>query len=137
MSRCASHLFAALALSACVTTSSRDQALTDLKAQHQSELEKTKSEDAARLAEAEKKLSDSEQSRKDLEAKLADAQKRADELNRLLQGTAEDKDKLDKLLRATNTQLEELGRQKAAAEARAATYKSLTDRLRSMIDAGK
>ncbi|HEX9579311.1 MAG TPA: OmpA family protein, partial [Myxococcales bacterium] len=29
------------------------------------------------------------------------------------------------------------GKQKAAADARAATYKSLTDRLRSMIDAGK
>ena len=115
---------------ACVTTSSRDQALADLNARHQKELEQTKEDDA-------KRLSDSEQARKDLEAKLAEAQKRADDLTRLLQGTSADKEKLDKLLRATNTQLEELGKQKAAAEERAKTYKSLTDRLRSMIDAGK
>src|SRR5881275_1908575 len=44
---------------------------------------------------------------------------------------------MDKLLQATNSQLEDLGKQQAAADARAATYKSLTDRLRSMIDAGK
>ena len=122
---------------ACVTTSSRDKALADRDAQHQKELEQTKADDAAKLQEAGKKLADAEQARKDLETKLADAQKRTDELTRLLQGSAADKEKLDKLLKATNSQLEDLGRQKAAAEARAATYKSLTDRLRSMIDAGK
>jgi chemotaxis protein MotB len=138
MSRFASGLLAAAALSAaCVTTSSRDQALADQSAQHRSELEKAKAEEAAKQAAVEKKLAEEEQARKDLDAKLAEAQKRAEELTRLLQGTTEDKEKLDKLLRATNTQLDELGRQKAAAEARAATYKSLTDRLRSMIDAGK
>ena len=138
MKRSAPAILAGAALcAACVTTSSRDQAMADLNARHQKELEKTKEDDAARLAEAEKKLADTEQARKDLETKLADAQKRADDLNRLLQGSAADKEKLDKLLKATNTQLEELGKQKAAAEERARTYKSLTDRLRSMIDAGK
>lgn len=131
-------ILAAGALSAgCVTTSTHEKSLADLNEQHRKELEKTRSDDAARLQESEKKLADSEQSRKDLEGRLSEAQKRADELTRLLQGTAADKDKLDKLLRATNAQLDELGKQKAAAEARAATYKSLTDRLRSMIDAGK
>lgn len=122
---------------ACVTTSSHEKTIADLDQQHRSELEKTRSEDAAKLQESEKKLADTEQSRKDLEAKLTAAQKRADELTRLLQGTTADRDKLDKLLSATNAQLDDLGKQKAAAEARAATYKSLTDRLRSMIDAGK
>jgi chemotaxis protein MotB len=121
----------------CVSTSSHEKSLAELEAQRRGELEKTRSDDAARLQESEKKLADSEQSRKDLETKLAEAQKRADELTRLLQGTSADKDKLDKLLRATNAQLDDLGKQKAAAEARAQTYKSLTDRLRSMIDAGK
>ena len=138
MLRSALPLLASAALCAgCVTTSSHEKALADAQEQHRKELQRTKDEDAARLAEAGKKLAEGEQSRKDLEAKLAEAQKRADELTRLLQGTAADKEKLDKLLRATNTQLEELGKQKAAAEERARTYKSLTDRLRSMIDAGK
>jgi chemotaxis protein MotB len=128
---------AALICAACVTTSTHEKGIADLDAQHQKELEAAKVEDAAKLAEAEKKLSETEQARKDLEKKLAEAQKRADELNKLLQGTAADKDKLGKLLQATNTQLEDLARQKAAADARAATYKALTDRLRSMIDAGK
>src|SRR2546428_6954340 len=109
---------------------SRDKAVSDLDRQHRKDLAKARADEGARLAEAQKKLADSE-------AKLAEAQRRADELTKLLQGTAADKDKLDKLLQATNSQLEDLGRQKAAADARAATYKSLTDRLRSMIDAGK
>ncbi len=123
----------AIAAAGCMTTSSHEKAM----AEKQSELDKMKSDDAAQLAAEQKKLSDADAARKDLEQKLADAQKRSDELNKLLQGTAADKDKLDKLLQASNTQLEELGRQKAAADARAATYKSLTDKLRSMIDAGK
>jgi chemotaxis protein MotB len=122
---------------ACVTTksheqgiASHEQGIAELNQQHQKELEKTREEDA-------RKLADTEKARKDLEAKLADAQKRSEELNKLLQGTAADKDKLDKLLQSSNAQLEDLAKQKAAAEARAATYKSLTDRLRSMIDSGK
>ncbi len=124
------RLAGALLCAACVSTSTHEKGLADLNAQHQKELEAAKAEDAA-------KLSDLDRSRKDLEAKLADAQKRADELNKLLQGTAADKDKLDRLLQASNSQLEDLAKQKAAADARAATYKSLTDKLRSMIDAGK
>src|SRR5205085_10116478 len=80
---------------------------------------------------------ETEAARKDLEGKLGDAQKREAELTKLLQGTAADKDKLDKLLASSNQQLEDLAKQKAAADARAATYKSLTDKLRSMIDSGK
>lgn len=128
---------AASLCAACVTTKSHEQGLSDLNQQHQKELEKTRDEDAQKLADAEKKLADTEKARKDLEAKLAEAQKRSEELNKLLQGTAADKDKLDKLLQSSNAQLEDLAKQKAAAEARAATYKSLTDRLRSMIDSGK
>jgi chemotaxis protein MotB len=122
-----STLLAVAAICAgCVTTSSHEKAIADLKRQDQEELDKTKAE-----------LEKTEAARKELEAKLAEAQKRADELTKLLQGTAADKDKLDNLLKATNSQLEELGKQKAAADARAATYQALTDRLRSMIAAGK
>src|SRR2546430_9787982 len=124
----------ALALcTACVTTSTHEKALADLNKQHQDETEKAHAE----LADVQKKLQETEAARKDLEGKLADAQKREAELTKLLQGTAPDKDKLDKLLASSNQQLEDLARQKAAADARAATYKSLTDKLRSMIDSGK
>jgi chemotaxis protein MotB len=127
----------ALACAACVTASSRDQAVADLNRQHQEELAKQKAQDDARAAELAKKVSDTDAQRKSLETTLAEAQKRADELNNLLEGSSADRAKLDKLLQASSAQLEELRKQKAAAEARAATYKSLTDRLRSMIDAGK
>ncbi|HET9752956.1 MAG TPA: OmpA family protein [Myxococcales bacterium] len=122
-----------LLCAACVSTGTHEKAIEDLNKQHQAEVDK----DKAQLAETQKKLEDTEAARKDLEAKLAEAQKRSDELNKLLQGTAADKDKLDKLLASSNQQLEELAKQKAAADARAATYKSLTDKLRSMIDSGK
>lgn len=118
---------------ACVTASSHEKAIADLNKQHQEEMDKEKAD----LAEAQKKLEETEAARKDLEAKLADAQKREAELNKVLQGTAADKEKLDKLLASSNQQLEDLAKQKAAADARAATYKSLTDKLRSMIDSGK
>jgi chemotaxis protein MotB len=127
MVRTAVHLLLAGALCAgCVTTSTHEQAVADLNKQHQDELARAKAQDEADKARA-----------AELEKKLAETQQRADDLTRLLQGTTADKDKLDKLLRATSSELDELSRQKAAADARAATYKSLTDRLRSMIDAGK
>jgi chemotaxis protein MotB len=132
-----SLLIATLASTACVTTSSRDQTVADLNRQHQEELAKQKAQDDARATELAKKVSDTEAQRKSLETTLAEAQKRADELNNLLEGSSADRAKLDKLLQASSAQLDELRKQKAAAEARAATYKSLTDRLRSMIDAGK
>ena len=118
---------------ACVTTSTHEKAIADLNKQHEDEMQKEK----AAEADQQKKLDDEDKANKDLQAKLADAQKRADELNKLLQGTAADKDKLDKLLASSNQQLEELAKQKAAADARAATYKQLTDKLSSMISAGK
>jgi chemotaxis protein MotB len=130
-------LFILLLAAGCVSTSTHEKALADLQREKQEELDKSKADDAAQLAAAQKQQADTEAARKDLEAKLADAQKRSDELNKLLQGTAADKDKLDKLLQASNSQLEELAKQKAAADARAATYKSLTDKLSSMISAGK
>ncbi len=121
----------------CVTTSKHEKAIADLNQQHQGELDQLKAQDKSRDDELAKKLSDTEAARKDLDAKLAEAQKRDDELNKVLQGTSADKANLDRLLTATNAQLDELNKQKAAAERRAATYRSLTDRLRSMIDAGK
>jgi chemotaxis protein MotB len=116
-----------------MTTSSHEKAMADLNAQHQSELERVQAQDQADRARAEEQA----KANQDLSARLAATQKQLDDLKKLLAGTTADKDKLDKLMRATSSQLEELQRQKAAAEARAATYRSLTERLRSMIDAGQ
>ena len=133
----AAPLLALSLCAGCVTASNHEKAIAELDQQHQGELDRLKAQDKSHADELEKKLADTEAARKDLEAKLAEAQKRAEELNKLLQGTTADKANLDKLLTATNAQLDELNKQKAAAEQRAATYRSLTDRLRSMIDAGK
>ena len=129
-------LIAALS-AACVSTSTHEQALADLKKQNEEALNKSKQEDDAKLGELQKKLDATEAARKDLDAKLADAQKRSEELEKTLKDTGADKDKLDRLLKSSNQQLEELAKQKAAADARAATYKSLTDKLASMISSGK
>jgi chemotaxis protein MotB len=141
MSRTALAAAALLALtSACVTTKTHEKALADLTAQHSQALEKVKAQDdagKARIAELDKKLAETETARKDLDEKHAGLQKKTDELGKLLEGTSGEKEKLDKLLKATSNELETLNKQKAAAEARAAVYKSLTDRLRSMIDGGK
>jgi chemotaxis protein MotB len=125
---------------ACVTTKTHEKAVADLTAQHNQALDKVKAQDdadKARIAELDKKLAETEAARKDLEEKLSGLQKKTDELGKLLEGTSGEKEKLDKLLKATSHELEVLNQQKAAAEARAAVYKSLTDRLRSMIDGGK
>ena len=135
-----SILLTAALCTGCVTTSTHEKALADLNRQHQDEMDKAKAQDEADQAQSAalaKQLADTEAARKSLDAQLAAASKRADDLNTLLQGTNADKAKLDKVLQATSAQLDELSKQKAAAEASAATYKSLTDQLRSMIDAGK
>ena len=130
----------ALAASACVTTGAHEKALADLNAQHQKEMDAAK----GNADDLGKQLGECKKARADQDKQLADAQARADSLNKLLGttsaqlgSTAADKERLNKLLAASNSQLDELNKQKAQAEARAAVYKSLTDRLRSMIDAGK
>jgi len=133
-------LVASLALAGCVTTGTHEKALADLKSADQ----KTLDDANAHAADLDKQLATCTTNNQDLTGKLNDASARADNLNKLLGTTsaqlgttAADKEKLDKLLAASNSQLEELNKQKAQAEARAAVYKSLTDKLHSMIDSGK
>ena len=62
-----------------------------------------------------------------------------EELAKLLQSVEQvtgERDQLTQGLNEARGQLEELRRQKAAAEARAATFRGLVAKLRSMIDAG-
>lgn len=131
MNRTSSLLLAgALGLAGCVTTGTHEKAMADLKADDQKTLDATKADLGGQLDAC-------NANGKDLAAKLAAAQGKADSLNSLLGNASADKDNLGRLLAASNSQLEELNKQKASAEARAAVYKSLTDKLRSMIDSGK
>jgi chemotaxis protein MotB len=62
---------------------------------------------------------------------------RLEKLGQNVDGLVKERAQLAAAMQDTNARLEELRKQKAAADARAATYKSLTDKLRSMIDSGK
>jgi chemotaxis protein MotB len=140
-----------LLFAGCVTTSTHEKALADLKAQDEGALAKVKADGDAKAADLQKQLDAAAQQKAasdaqakeqearlaDLQAKLDAAQKRLDDLTKSLEGSSGEKARLGKLLADTKGQLDELNRQKAAAEARAATYKKLTSQLRGMIDAGQ
>jgi chemotaxis protein MotB len=112
--------------SACMTTSSHEKAMSDLTAEKQAEIDKAAAQDKSDQAHAD-----------DLQKQLDATKKQLADLQKLLGDTSTDKAKLEQLMKATSAQMDELSKQKAAADARAATYRKLTDQLRSMIDAGK
>ena len=70
-------------------------------------------------------------------AALAKAEKELDAARTQLAGVSADKDALAKKMGATKKELEELRKQREAAEARMKVYKQLMARLQSMIDSGK
>jgi chemotaxis protein MotB len=138
----------------CVTTGAYDKKV--------SELEKLRADDNKSAAERERALQarvqelESELTAK-AQALVATSQERDELKKQLDDGTAlvgELKSRLEKLgqnveklagekgqlaqgLEDAKNRLEELRRQKSAAEASAATFRTLVERLRSMIDAGK
>jgi chemotaxis protein MotB len=116
-----------------MTTSEHDKIVAEMTKQHQDEMQK------AKLQNDSDKVTISQQAKQldDCTAKAAGCQKQLTELNKLLGDATADKAKLDALMQATSSQLEQLNKQKAAAEQRAATYRQLNEQLRSMIDAGK
>ncbi|HET8931863.1 MAG TPA: OmpA family protein [Polyangiales bacterium] len=147
-------LLCALLVSGCVTTGAYDKKV--------SELEKLRADDNKAHAESERALQARIQElESELAAKsqtlLATVQERDELKKQLDDGTAlvgELKSRLEKLgqnvdkltgekgqlaqgLEDAKNRLEELRRQKTAAETSAATFRKLVERLRSMIDAGK
>ena len=68
---------------------------------------------------------------------LAKTEKDRDGLKAQLAGVKSDKDALAKMMGATKKELDELRKQREAAEARMKVYKQLMARLQSMIDSGK
>jgi chemotaxis protein MotB len=141
-------------VSACVTTGTYDRkvaALDKVRADHdraaaerESELRRQIQALQTQLGDASKHLAVLNTERDALRKKLDDTTALAGELKSRLERLGQNVDKLTsekgqlaQVLADTKTRLEDLRRQEAAAEARAATFRNLVARLRSMIDAGR
>jgi chemotaxis protein MotB len=140
--------------SACVTTGTFDKKVAELdklRADHdRAAVDREKDLKAqidnlqSQVSEADKRISALTAERDDLRKKVDDTTALAGELRSRLQKLGQNVDKLTsekgqlaQVLADAKARLEELRKQKAAAEARAATFRNLVARLKSMIDAGQ
>jgi chemotaxis protein MotB len=73
----------------------------------------------------------------DAQALVGELKQRLEKLGQNVDKLASERGQLAAGLEDAQKRLEELRKQKAAAEARAATFRTLVDKLRSMIDAGQ
>ncbi|HET6280450.1 MAG TPA: OmpA family protein [Polyangia bacterium] len=73
----------------------------------------------------------------DTQALVGELKQRLEKLGQNVEQLASERGTLQKGLEDAKSRLEELRKQKAAAEARAATFRTLVEKLRSMIDAGQ
>ncbi len=148
----------ALAAGGCVTTATYEKKV--------SELEKQRADDAraadARAKALQARIDELEAKRADLEKQLADTgaklgaerdalrkqlddatalsgelKKRLEKLGQNVEKLTSEKGQLSQGLEDAKARLDELRRQKAAAEASAATFRGLVAKLRAMIDAGQ
>jgi chemotaxis protein MotB len=139
-------LFAFIA-SGCVTTKTFDKKVAELDAEraaHDKAAADRERALKAQLADAEQHLDAARGERDQLRKKLDDAQalvidlkQRLEKLGQNVDKLAHEKGQLDATLADAKSRLEELRKQKAAAEARAQTFRKLVAQLRSMIDAGQ
>jgi chemotaxis protein MotB len=133
--------------SGCVTTgryNTKMAELEKLRADHEQTLREQIGVLERRLADAQAQVRRVTAERDGLQKRLDDATALSGELKNRLQKLGQNVDKLAsekgqlaQTLADAKARLEELRKQKAAAEARAATFRELVARLRSMIDAGK
>ncbi len=143
-----------VASSACVTTGTFDKKVAEmdkLRADHdRAAAEREKDLKAqidhlqSQMSEADKHIATLTAERDDLRKKVDDTTALAGELRARLEKLGQNVDKLTsekgqlaQVLADAKARLEELRKQKAAAEARAATFRNLVARLKSMIDAGQ
>ena len=129
-----------VAASACVTTGTFDKQVA--------ELDKLRADHDRAAAERERDLKAQidalTSQREDLRKRVDDMTTLAGELRSRLEKLGQNVDKLTsekgqlaQVLADAKARLEDLRKQKAAAEARAATFRNLVARLKSMIDAGQ
>lgn len=151
----------ALLVPACVTTGTYDRKVAELTkardddaaAARQREhaldekiasLESTVSELQGKLADTQSALDKATADKAVLQKQLDDntaliatMKQRLEKLGQNVDSLAREKGQLTQAMTDATTRLEELRKQKAAAEARIQTFRNLVSRLRSMIDAGK
>jgi chemotaxis protein MotB len=140
---CASSLL----VSACVTTGTYDKKVAELQkvtADHDQAATEREKTLQARIDDLQKKMGDLEKQlnatvteRDGLRRSLDDTTALAGEMKKRLEKLGQNVDKLTGEKSELARSLEELRKQKAAAEARAATFRNLVARLKSMIDAGQ
>jgi chemotaxis protein MotB len=151
----------ALTTSACVTkgrynstvdelTKQRDADAAAAK-QREAELQKQILDGQAKLADLQTKLDDTQKALDKASADQAELQKQLDDdtqlvttlkqrlekLGQNVDSLVKERSQLTQAMNDTTARLEELRKQKAAADARAATYHNLIAKLRSMIDSGQ
>ncbi len=147
-------LAVSLLAGACVTTGTFDKKVAELErvtAEHDKAAAARESALKAQIADLEKKNADLDAKlkatlaeRDNLQKSLDDTTALTGELKQRLEKLGQNVDKLtsekgqlSRTLDDAKLRLEELRKQKLAAEARAATFRSLMEKLRSMIDAGQ
>jgi chemotaxis protein MotB len=118
----------------------REKALSD-------ELDKQKTsymELQVRLADTQAALDKATAEKAELQKRLDDntqlvetMKQRLEKLGQNVEGLTKERTQLTQAMADTAARLEELRKQKAAADARAATYRELAAKLRSMVDAGQ
>ena len=137
----------ALLAGGCVTTKTYERKVAELdalRAAHDKQAADKERALQSELADANHQLAEARGQRDQLRKKLDDTQALVGELEARLKKLgqnvdklAHEKGKLDATLADAQARLEELRRQKQAAEARAQTFRNLVAQLRSMIDAGQ
>ena len=153
-------LLAVLA-TACVTTGTYNKKVAELNAQRdqdasaakdrekalQDQLDATKKSYVAlqsQLADVQAALDKANGDKADLQKQLDDntslvatLKQRLEKLGQNVDGLVKERQQLAQAMADTSARLEELRKQKAAADARAATYRNLIAKLHSMIDSGQ
>jgi chemotaxis protein MotB len=139
---------------ACVTTGTFDKKVAELQqvtAEHDkaaaereqalkaqiADLEKQGAELDAKLKATQAERDGLQKSLDDTTALAGELKKRLEKLGQNVEKLTSEKGELSRTLDDAKLRLEELRKQKLAADARAATFRSLMEKLRSMIDAGQ
>jgi chemotaxis protein MotB len=135
------------AASACVSTGTFDKKVAELdklRADHDRASAEREKDLQQQLRDANEHLATLAAERDSLQKRLDDTTALVGELRTRLERLGQNVDKLTsekgqlaQVLADAKARLEDLRKQKAAAEARAATFRNLVARLRSMIDAGR
>jgi chemotaxis protein MotB len=118
-------LLLGISTAACVTSGTYDAKVAELNSALSREQALTKQRD-----DLQKKVDDQL-------ALIATMKDRLQKLGQNVEDLAGERGKLQAGLEDANARLEELRKQKAAAEARAATFRTLVEKLRSMVDSGQ